>query len=373
LRIRPKTCAPPDDVGAAPPYVWRMTQDRDPVLRVTDRGIWCPAGGFFIDPWRPVDRAVITHGHSDHARPGHGAYLATPGAAPAIRHRLGPIALETLAYGRPLRIGDATVSLHPAGHLPGSAQVRVERGGEVWVVSGDYKTEADGLSEPFEPVRCHGFVTECTFGLPVFRWAPQARTVAAIRAWWQAAADEGRFALLGAYSLGKAQRLLAALGGADAPGPVLTHGAVEEMTAVLRAQGLALPATVRVTPDTDLRALRGALVLAPPGALAQPWARRFGRAETATASGWMALRGVRRRRGLGRGFALSDHADWPGLNAAIRATGATRILVTHGYTASFRRWLAEQGYDAAVVATEYTGETADAVAEPDPALPGPAA
>jgi len=346
----------------------RMDQERDPVLKVTERGIWCPAGDFFIDPWRPVARAIVTHGHSDHARPGHGGYLTTPAAAPAIRHRLGPVPVHTLGYGEPLRIGDATVSLHPAGHLPGSAQVRVERGGEVWVVSGDYKTEADGLSEPFEPVRCHTFVTECTFGLPVFRWAPQDAIVRAVRDWWQAAAGEGRFALIGAYSLGKAQRLIAALG-RDAPGPILTHGAVEDMTAVLRAQGLALPETRRVTPALDLKSLRGALVVAPPGALAQPWARRFGPAETATASGWMALRGVRRRRGLGRGFAISDHADWPGLNAAIRATGAARILVTHGYTSSFRRWLAEQGYDAGIVATEFTGETAEP--EPLPAEEAP--
>ena len=332
---------------------------RDPVLTFTDRGIFCPAGGFHIDPWRPVDRAVITHGHADHARAGHAAYLATPAAAPAIRARLGDITLETLGFGQPLRIGGATVSLHPAGHLPGSAQVRVEVGGEVWVVSGDYKVEPDGLSEAFEPVRCHAFISECTFGLPVFRWRPQAEVIAGIRAWRAAAAAEGRFAILGAYSLGKAQRLIAALG----DGPILTHGAVEEMTAVLRAQGLPLPPTVRVTPGLDLAAYRGALVVAPPAALGSPWARRFGRAEAAMVSGWMALRGVRRRRGLAAGFVLSDHADWAGLNAAVTATGAERVFVTHGYTAAFRRWLAERGLDAAIVATEFQGEAAEPAAE----------
>lgn len=324
------------------------------LLTATDRGLWCEAGGFFVDPWRPVERALITHGHSDHARPGHGAYLATDGAAPAIRHRLG-VPVETLRYGEARRIGGVTVSFHPAGHVPGSAQIRVERGGEVWVVSGDYKTDPDRLSEPFEPVACHTFITECTFGLPVFRWRPEAVAMADVDAWWAANRAEGRFSLLGAYSLGKAQRLLA---GIDAgAGPILTHGAVENVNEVLRAQGLKLPPTIRVTPDLDVRSHPGALVLAPPSALGSAWARRFGAASDAFASGWMALRGVRRRRSADRGFVISDHADWQGLNAAIAATGATRVLVTHGYTTAFRRWLEGQGYEAGVVATEYTGES----------------
>lgn len=338
---------------------------RDPVLTFTDRGIFCPDGGFFIDPWRPVDRALITHGHADHARPGHGAMLCSTPAAPVIRHRLGR-APETLAYGEPRRIGGVTVSFHPAGHVPGSAQIRVDRGGEVWVVSGDYKLENDGLSEPFTPLRCHAFVSECTFGLPVFRWAPQAQVVAQIRDWWARAAAARRVAMLGAYAFGKAQRLIAALG-ADGPGPILTHGAVEEVNAILRAQGYALPPTTRAgAADTDPR---GALVIAPPSALASPWARRFGPAETALASGWMALRGVRRRRGTGRGFVISDHADWDGLNRAIRDTGADRIFVTHGYTVPFRRWLAEQGHDAQIVATEYEGEALDSPAGAGDATP----
>ncbi|MBK1634692.1 ligase-associated DNA damage response exonuclease [Rhodovulum adriaticum] len=327
------------------------------VLSFTDRGIYCPAGDFFVDPWRPVDRALVTHGHADHARPGHRRYLATASAAPVMRHRLGDIPLETIAYGETRRIGDAQVSFHPAGHVPGSAQIRIEVGGEVWVISGDYKLEQDGLSDPFEPIRCHAFVSECTFGLPIFRWRPQAEVMTDINAWWAENAAQGRFSLLGAYALGKAQRLLA---GVDTGiGPILTHGAVEATCAVMRAQGIALPATVPVTPDTDLKAHMGALVLAPPSALAGPWARRFGPAATGIASGWMALRGVRRRRGADRGFVLSDHADWTGLNAAIRETGAQRVFVTHGYTAVFRRWLAEQGYDADIVETAYEGESLD--------------
>jgi putative mRNA 3-end processing factor len=341
---------------------------RQPVLTVTDRGIFCPAGDFFIDPWRPVDRALITHGHSDHARPGHARYLSTPDAAPVIRHRLGDIRIATQPYGEQATIGGATVSFHPAGHVPGSAQIRVEVAGEIWVVSGDYKTTPDGLSETFEPVRAHAFVTECTFGLPVFTWRPQAEVIADVNAWWRANAAEGRASVLGAYALGKAQRLLANV---DASiGPILTHGAVEAVNAVLRTQGLALPPTIRVTPDLDARAYPGALVLATPSALGSPWMRRFGPASTAFASGWMALRGIRRRRAADRGFVLSDHADWPGLNTAIRETGAETILVTHGYTAVFRRWLAEQGYDARIVETEFECEAIDASeAEPEPAAP----
>ncbi|RDC71841.1 ligase-associated DNA damage response exonuclease [Rhodovulum sp. 12E13] len=330
---------------------------RESVLTFTERGIYCPAGDFFIDPWRPVDRALVTHGHADHARRGHARYLATEGSAPVMRHRLGDIRLETARYGEARRIGGATVSFHPAGHVPGSAQIRVEVGGEVWVVSGDYKVEDDGLSEPFEPVRCHAFVSECTFGLPIFAWAPQADVVAQIEGWWRANAAAGRASVIGAYALGKAQRIIAAV---DASiGPVLTHGAVEATNAVLRAQGVALPETVPVTAEVKGKDHPGALVVAPPSALGTPWMRRFGAASTGFASGWMRLRGVRRRRAADRGFVMSDHADWAGLNAAIAETGAERVFVTHGYTSAFRAWLETQGYDAAVVETEFEGEGLD--------------
>ncbi len=327
------------------------------VLTFTDRGIYCPAGDFYIDPWRPVDRALITHGHSDHARPGMGRYLATEGAAPVMRHRLGDITLQTTAYDTPLRIRDAEVSFHPAGHVPGSAQIRVAVGGQVWVVSGDYKTVADGLSEPFEPVTCHAFITECTFGLPVFKWTPEDVLTAQINEWWAANAAAGRTSILGAYALGKAQRLLATVD--QGIGPILTHGAIENTNEVLRSQGVRLPDTIRVTPEITHKTHPGALVLATPSALGTTWARRFGPASTAFASGWMALRGVRRRRAADRGFIVSDHADWDGLNSAIRATGAEKVFVTHGYTSAFRRWLADQGYDAHIVSTDYQGEGFD--------------
>lgn len=332
------------------------------MLTFTDRGIYCPAGDFYIDPWRPVDRALITHGHADHSRWGMKRYLATGAAAPVMRHRLGEDAqIETIAFGEERQIGDATVSYHPAGHVPGSAQIRVAVKGEVWVASGDYKVVPDGLSEPFEPVRCHAFITECTFGLPVFKWTAQDVLKQQINDWWRSNKADGRFSLLGAYALGKAQRLLRSV---DADiGPILTHGAIENTNDVMRGQGIALPDTIRVTGEMDVRDYPGALVLATPGALAQPWARKFGQRSTAFASGWMALRGVRRRRAMDRGFIVSDHADWDGLNTAIRETGAEKVFATHGYTASFQKWLSDQGYDAHIVSTEYSGETAEDAAE----------
>ena len=329
---------------------------REPVLTFTDRGIYCAAGDFFIDPWRPVERALITHGHADHARPGHARYLATHLALPVMRYRLGNITAQGVDYGEVLEIGGAQVSFHPAGHVPGSAQIRVAVKGEVWVASGDYKTQDDGLSDPFEPQTCHHFITESTFGLPVFRWQPQARVAAELNAWWRACAEAGKTAFLGAYSLGKAQRLLHMLD--PDIGPILTHSAVEGTNAVLRGQGIALPETTQLTKDTDPKTHRGALVLAPPSALGSTWAKRFGPSESAFASGWMQLRGIRRRRAGDRGFVISDHADWPGLLQAIRATEAENIYVTHGYTEVFARYLTDAGWNAQVVPTAF-GDTPD--------------
>ena len=329
----------------------------DPVLSFTDRGIYCTAGDFYIDPWRPVDRALITHGHADHARPGHRRYLCTDACAPVMRHRLGDISVQTVKFGEILKIGDALVSFHPAGHLPGSAQIRVEVAGEIWVASGDYKIVADGFSEPFEPVRCHSFITECTFGLPVFKWDSQDTVAKDLNAWWASNAADGKASILGAYSLGKAQRLLTMLNPEIAP--ILTHGAVENTNAVLRAQGYVLPDTLHVTADLKAKDYPGALVIAPPSALGSHWTRQFGPASTAFASGWMRLRGVRRRRTADRGFVVSDHADWPGLIQAIKATEADNIYTTHGYTDIFARWLNSVGYNAHVVPTEFGNSDED--------------
>lgn len=319
-------------------------------------GLYCAAGDFYIDPWRPVERAVITHAHSDHARIGHQSYLAHTDSAGILRARLGgDINLQTLPYGEPLERQGVRISLHPAGHVLGSAQVRVEHRGEVWVASGDYKTEADGTCAPFEPVPCDTFITESTFGLPIYRWPTQQVLFAEINAWWRRNADEGRASVLFCYAFGKAQRILH---GVDhAIGPIVVHGAVEPLNAVYRAAGVSLPATLRVT-DAGVtpQLLKRALVLAPPSAQGAPWMRRFGSYSDAFASGWMRLRGTRRRRGVDRGFVMSDHADWPGLQSAIAGTGAARVMVTHGSVAVLVRWLTENGLQAEGFKTEYGDE-----------------
>jgi len=334
-----------------------MRMAKQPVLTFNENGIYCPAGDFYIDPWRPVDRALITHGHSDHARWGMNRYLATDIALPVMRHRLGDITADGIAYGEERQIGGAQVSFHPAGHVPGSAQIRVEVDGEIWVASGDYKVVDDGLSDPFEPVRCHHFITESTFGLPVFRWAEQAAVAAEINAWWAGCAAQGKTALLGAYALGKAQRLLSMLD--PDIGPILTHTATENTNRVMRDQGITLPDTILADADLNPKDHRGAIVLAPPGALGSAWSKKFGPQETAFASGWMAVRGVRRRRAGDRGFIISDHADWDGLLSAIKATEAENIYVTHGYTDVFSRFLADSGWQAQVVPTQFEGESLD--------------
>jgi putative mRNA 3-end processing factor len=317
-------------------------------------GLYCEAGDFFVDPWRPVSRAIITHAHADHARTGHGDYLAAAPAEGVLRSRLGDIALRTLDYGETIEVDGVRVSLHPAGHVLGSAQVRIEHRGEVWVVSGDYKVEPDPTCTPFEPVRCHTFVTESTFGLPIYRWAPSASTFEEVNAWWRANAEAGRASVLYCYAFGKAQRILA---GVDASiGPIVCHGAVEPLNRAYRAAGVALPATSLVTEVADRASLKRALVLAPPSAGGSTWIRRFPEPSDAFASGWMAVRGARRRRSVDRGFVLSDHADWPGLHAAIGASGAQRVFVTHGFVPVMVRWLAEQGLDAQSFDTEFGGE-----------------
>jgi putative mRNA 3-end processing factor len=325
-------------------------------------GLYCPAGGFYIDPWRPVDRAVITHAHGDHARPGSASYLASRDAERVLRTRLGAdIALDAIAYGERVVHQGVAISLHPAGHVLGSAQVRLEHQGRVWVVSGDYKIDPDPTCAPFEAVRCDVFVTESTFGLPIYRWQPPHETFAEIAAWWRGNAAAGRTSLLYCYAFGKAQRILAGMRetGALDIGPIVCHGAVEVLNDAYRASGVALPPTHRVD-DVAKSDLARALVLAPPSAAGTPWLRRFGDASDAFASGWMRLRGARRRRGLDRGFALSDHADWPGVMAAIASTGAPRVIVTHGSVAIMVRHLAELGFDAGAFATEYDEDAAEA-------------
>ncbi|MET3431075.1 putative mRNA 3-end processing factor [Herbaspirillum seropedicae] len=347
---------------------------------VRKEGLYCVPGDFYIDPWRPVARAVITHAHADHARVGHAHYLAAARGADILRARLGAdIALDTLAYGASLTHNGVRLSLHPAGHVLGSAQLRMEHQGQVWVASGDYKLEADGTCAPFEPVRCHTFITESTFGMPIYRWQPQAEIFEEINAWWRANAAQGRASVLFCYAFGKAQRILH---GIDASiGPIVCHGAVEPLNRLYRQEGVALPETQTVSQGSPgskseggkrspSSAYAGSLVIAPPSAAGSPWMRRFGDYSDAFASGWMRLRGTRRRRGVDRGFVLSDHADWPALQQAIAATQAERIIVTHGQVATMVRWLRQNGLDAGAFATEYGDEAIEempaATAEPAP-------
>lgn len=319
-------------------------------------GLYCPPGDFYIDPWRPVERAVITHAHADHARSGHRHYLATSDGEGVLRARLGSLNLQTLTYGEAISHHGVRLSLHPAGHVLGSAQVRLEHGGQVWVASGDYKVAPDPTCAPFEPVGCDVFITESTFGLPIYRWAPDTLVFEGINQWWRSNAAAGFASLLQCYSFGKAQRLLA---GVDASiGPIVVHGAMETLNRAYREAGVRLPDTVSLTSANDKARMRGALVLCPPGAAGGTLALRLGDFRDAFASGWMQLRGARRRGGYDRGFVLSDHADWPGLMAAIAATGAQRVLVTHGSVPVMVRHLQGLGLQAGALQTEYGGDLA---------------
>ena len=336
------------------------------LLELTDRGFYCEAGDFFIDPWQGVDRAVITHAHSDHLRSGSRSYLLTTPTLQIARRRLGSDALlQPIDYGTPITLNEVTVSLHPAGHILGSAQVRIEYRGEVLVFSGDWKRQSDPTCAEFELLPCHTFITEATFGLPIYRWPSTESVFEEINDWWAENQKAERASVLLAYSLGKAQRILA---GVDATiGPIYVHGAVHHLNEIYRSEGVALPAArpVYATPKgTDWRR---SLVVAPPSAYGSPWMRRFGAISVAFASGWMRVRGVRRRRAIDRGFVLSDHTDWPALMKTISETGAETIGVTHGYVAVVARWLSEQGRNAIGYDTQFEGETVTEAPESDEA------
>ncbi len=326
------------------------------LIEPTASGLYCAAGDFYIDPWAAVDRAVITHAHGDHLRSGSGAYLSTAASRSLVLHRLGAdTPLRAVAYGEATDINGVRVSLHPAGHILGSAQVRVEYRGEVWVASGDYKRAPDPTCAPFEPLRCHTFITEATFALPVFRWDPPAKTVLEICRWWEEMRESRRPAVLFGYALGKAQRVLAELARCT-DRPVYVHGALTELLDAYRAAGVPLVETKRATEESRGKSFAGELIVAPLSARGSTWMRRFGDHSSAFASGWMRIRGARRRRGYDRGFALSDHADWDGLVDTIAGTQAERVFVTHGYTDALARFLTDRGLEAHAWRTQYQGE-----------------
>jgi len=326
---------------------------RKPLLEFTDKGIYCNEAKVYLDPWKPVDKAIISHGHADHSRYGHQQYITHHYNVPIIAHRLGDINVMGKEWGETFIINNVKFSLHPAGHIIGSSQIRVEHKGEVWVFTGDYKTEDDGISTPYEVVKCNTFITECTFGLPAFKWIPQKEVFHNINQWWAENQKEGKTSVLFGYSLGKAQRLLKYLN--PEIGKIYTHGAIENMTKVLRPL-VDFPETTLITRETKKEALLGNMVLAPPSAHGSTWIRKMVPYVTASASGWMTFRGARRRRAVDKGFVLSDHCDWQGLLESIKATGAEKVICTHGYTEIFSRYLREIGYDARTEETQYEGE-----------------
>lgn len=335
-----------------------------PLIISTDRGLYCPAGDFHIDAWGKVGRNIVTHAHSDHARRGAEQYLTAPENIPFMKKRLGAdIKVQPLSWGDTLQIGEVRVSLHPAGHIRGSSQVRLERGGEVWVFTGDYKLQPDPTCTPFELLHCHTFITECTFGLPLFRWQDPAVIHGEINAWWRKNAAEGRTSMILAYALGKSQRVLAGLD--PSIGPILLHGAALELVELYRASGVALPPAAHASADNAREHKGRALVIAPSSALNSRWARKFNPLSVGVASGWMQVRGFRRRQAADRGFVLSDHVDWPGLMQTLADTGAQHVIATHGYTGPLVRYLREKGMQADEFATRFKADGDDEEVPPE--------
>jgi len=328
-----------------------------------DNGIYCAQADVYIDPWKPVGKAIITHAHSDHARWGMGSYLAHHDSIPVLRYRLGQdIKAQGLAYGESIDINGARISLHPAGHIWGSAQVRLEYKGEIWVVSGDYKLQTDGISQPFEPIQCHSFITESTFGLPIYNFPDPLTVHREINNWWLQNKEEGKNTIIIAYALGKAQRILKHLD--TSIGNVFTHGAVDNINKLYEQTIGPLPTARRIDATIDKKEIEGSLIIAPPSALSTPWLRKLNPYKLGICSGWMQLRGARRRRGADRGFILSDHCDWEQLNSAIKETGASNIYVTHGYKSIYAKWAQDEfGVKATEVETLYTGEQVDDVTD----------
>ena len=329
-----------------------MTSD---LVVLRREGLYCPQGDFYIDPWKPVERAVITHGHGDHARPGMADYYVARPGLPILRWRLGEQAYRAFDYGEPFEIGDARVSFHSAGHVLGSAQVRIEAEGQVWVASGDYKRQFDPTCEPFEVVDCDTFITEATFGLPIYRWPDTSDVAREIVEWRDHCASRGEAAVLLCYALGKAQRVLGELA-SWTDRPVFLHGAVDAGVQVYRDAGIRMVDTLPVSETAKGAEFAGELILAPPSAAGSPWMRRFKRSQIGFASGWMRVRGNRRRRNYDRGFVISDHADWPDLMRTIRETGARRVICTHGNTDAIIRALVEDGIAAEAFETGYGEE-----------------
>jgi putative mRNA 3-end processing factor len=328
------------------------------MLIETGAGLYCEAGDFHVDPWGAVPRALVTHAHGDHARAGSAAYLCTTACAPLLARRFGPEAtIESVPYGESIALGDLRVSFHPAGHILGSAQIRIEGPAGTWVISGDYKRAADPTSAPFEPVPCDTFVTESTFGLPIYRWDATDVVIAEMIHWWELNRARGLTSVVFCYTLGKAQRVLAELGRVT-DRAVYVHGMLIPMIDAYREQGITLAPTIPLTPRRGA-SYAGELVMAPLSARGTPWMRRLGEFSDGFVSGLMRVRGVRRQRAFDRGFVLSDHADWPGILQTIAETGASRVLASHGHAEPLARFLTTQGLESGVIRTAWEGEGDD--------------
>ncbi len=332
-----------------------------PLILFTDKGLFCAQGNFYLDPWKPVDRAVITHGHSDHARWGSKHYLCHHFTKPILQLRLGDNDYQSVGWNEPVIINGVNISFHPAGHIIGSAQVRLEYKGEVWVFTGDFKTENDGISTPYEPVKCHTFITESTFALPIYKWQPQQDIFIEMQTFIAANKAAGKSSIFIAYSLGKAQRILQPL--ADTGLPIYAHGAVYNVHQTLVNAGWKLPEVKKITPETTKEELKECIVIAPSSAEGSPWMKRFSPYATGICSGWMQVRGNMRRKNADAGFALSDHADWDGLLSAVKATGAEKVYATHGFTSSFSRYLNENGIAAGEVKTDFGNDEEEKITE----------
>jgi len=317
------------------------------LVRLTDNGLFCEIGGFYIDPSKSVDKALITHAHSDHARPGSHSYLTVKQGELLLKQRLGQrINLQTIDYSDNIYINGVKVSFHPAGHILGSAQIRIEFNDEVCVISGDYKLDKDLTCDTFEPIKCNTFITESTFGLPVFKWCSQTILFNEINFWWQKNKKLNIVSIIFGYALGKAQRIISGLD--PSIGPIFTHPSVEIINQCYRDSGVILPETKNINEIADQAAPPGAMVVAPPSADIS-WIIGKNQTCSAFASGWMQIRKNRQRNSFDRGFAISDHADWEGLIEAVKESQAENILITHGYSSQLSQWLCENGFNARVL------------------------
>lgn len=330
------------------------------LIKFTKKGIYCPQGKFYLDPWYPVDYAIISHGHADHARWGMKRYLCHTDSRAILKHRLGQdIKVECLDYGKSISVNGVNVSFHPAGHVIGSAQIRLEYNGYVVVFTGDYKTQPDFITQPFESVKCNTFITESTFGLPIYNWKSEEALQQDLHNWVKTNQENNRTSVFFGYSLGKAQRLMSLLDGYD---DIYVHRAIHNLNKAISNSGIELPKTQLWSADLDKKTLQNKIIIAPPALLGSRMLKRVPNAATAICSGWMQIRGNRRWQSVDAGFAVSDHADWNGLISAVKASEAEQVYVTHGSQAVFSKYLNEIGIRADELKTEY-GDDALAEAE----------